>query len=375
MDRFGIGQVRLPEFHIDNFRLPVFGNSSGTSGNHEIGLHKSLVDAWYFSGYSNENPPASLVGAKGNALAFLNFAFSLNSGFGIYNFNFRLWGGSDLVNRTSSALKSTLGGEVLMGGRNMSGTAGEAFHVTYPELKIRVTGLTAQSSIRISNLLNDGSKIDVVPLLDVITQDGEYTIPAGEFTITPVEGATASANILYIRHYDNIEGNEITVEQIPSYDGYLCFDGVDDYIVWKTSPILEDYTVICKRKWFNTDLIPIKAIASKRKSGVKMDGAFIFERITNASVWALNYGFNTYIEISQQDVVYQTASSYNGHYALKRGTLTDTELLSLGSAGPGYEFAQCAIAYFALYSRTLTTQEIEKEKVKLEAEWNKRLIK
>lgn len=346
-------------------------------GGRKAAFHSSLVDAWFMSGYSNDNPPASLVGAKGNALAFRNFAFSLNSGFGIYNFNFRLWGGSDLVNRTSSSLKSTLGGEVLMGGRNMSGTAGEAFHVTYPELKIRVTGLTAQSFIRISNLLNDGSKIDVVPLLDVITQDGEYTIPAGEFTITPVEGATASANILYIRHYDNIEGNEITVEQIPSYDGYLCFDGVDDYALWDSAPTQDDYTIICKRKWFNADQTSTKVIASKRDDLLSVNGAFTFEKIGKDNIYSYSHGSYSKIVLSQSDIVYQTVDSYNGTTPIKRGSLLDTQSFVLGAGlpGSGYESAECAIAYFALYSRTLTTQEIEKEKVKLEAEWNKRLIK
>ena len=158
-----------------------------------------------------------------------------------------------------------------------------------------------------------------------------------------------------------------------SYEGSLVFDGVDDYALWNSSPILEDYTVICKRKWFNTDLTSTKAIASKRKFGNKLGGAFMFERITaTIGVRAYNYGVGTSIEMSQQDVAYQTASSYNGHYALERGTLTDTELLLLGSAGLGYEFAQCAIAYFALYSRTLTTQEIEKEKERLNEEWLKR---
>ena len=59
MDRFGIGQIRLPGFDLGCFRLPVFGDASGTSGNHENRLHKSLVDTWYFSEYSNDNPPRS----------------------------------------------------------------------------------------------------------------------------------------------------------------------------------------------------------------------------------------------------------------------------------------------------------------------------
>lgn len=48
----------------------------------EISFDKSLVDAWFMSGYSNDNPPASISGYKGHELVLKNFAFTPNSGFG-----------------------------------------------------------------------------------------------------------------------------------------------------------------------------------------------------------------------------------------------------------------------------------------------------
>lgn len=48
----------------------------------EISFDKSLVDAWFMSGYSNDNPPASISGYKGHELVLKNFAFTSNSGFG-----------------------------------------------------------------------------------------------------------------------------------------------------------------------------------------------------------------------------------------------------------------------------------------------------
>lgn len=44
-------------------------------------LDASLVDAWIFSGYRNEDAPASVSGEKGHALTLRNFAFTEGSGF------------------------------------------------------------------------------------------------------------------------------------------------------------------------------------------------------------------------------------------------------------------------------------------------------
>lgn len=58
-------------------------------GGRKATFHNSLVDAWFMSGYSNENPPEEVVGVKGGKMALKNFAFSLNSGFGKYNVDFK----------------------------------------------------------------------------------------------------------------------------------------------------------------------------------------------------------------------------------------------------------------------------------------------
>lgn len=44
-------------------------------------LDASLVDAWVFSGYKNEDAPESVSGLKGNALSLRNFAYTEGSGF------------------------------------------------------------------------------------------------------------------------------------------------------------------------------------------------------------------------------------------------------------------------------------------------------
>ena len=45
------------------------------------GLDPSLVDAWVFSGYKNEDAPAAVTGERGTELTLRNFAYTAESGF------------------------------------------------------------------------------------------------------------------------------------------------------------------------------------------------------------------------------------------------------------------------------------------------------
>lgn len=376
MDRFGIGQVRLPEFHIDNFRLPVFGNSSGTSGNHEIGLHESLVDAWYFSGYSNENPPEEVVGVKGGKMALKNFAFTLGTGFGMYHYNFRNGIIQSSVSTTPYTLKYSGDGYKNLWFMRRNGSTGSPLNYEYGAFKFKVTGLKDGASIRIHKTEYNGISQQTDYLTDKIYEDGVYTVPGGRDGVSPAgSNYYAYVDLMMIILDDNPKDNLITIELLPAeYEGYLCFDGVDDYAECNGLPILENYTLICRRGWIAKPETGVTALASKRTSGGIVDGAFNLERMTSTSRWTISYGSLSNIVFSEEDVIYQTSLSYNGS-VISRGTAKDTSILILGEEGLKSNFAECAIAYFALYSRTLTTQEIEKEKVKLEAEWNKRLIK
>lgn len=154
------------------------------------------------------------------------------------------------------------------------------------------------------------------------------------------------------------------------YDGALVFDGVDDYGICTGLPILDDYTVVCKREIINKET---GSVASKRTSSSQWDGAFIFERNNQLT----SFGQNNYRTIQQNNVSYMTTTSYNGN-TISRGSLQDTEYLVLGADGfnidlnRAHGFSNCAIYYFALYNKSLTPEEIETEKERLNEEWLKR---
>lgn len=174
-----------------------------------------------------------------------------------------------------------------------------------------------------------------------------------------------------------VKGNEIVLRNFAftsesgfgegAYEGALVFDGVDDYGICNNLPILNDYTVICRREIINKES---GAIASKRTSPSQWDGAFIFERNNQLT----SFGQNNYRTIQQNNVSYMTTTSYNGD-TISRGALQDTEYLILGADGfnidlnRAHGFGNLAIYYFALYDKSLTPEEIEEEKVKLENYW------
>lgn len=148
-----------------------------------------------------------------------------------------------------------------------------------------------------------------------------------------------------------------------NYEDALVFDGVDDYGICTGLPILDDYTVICRRVLENNTK---NVVASK--SVVAGNGAFIFEYGNNAtySFSEYTYGLNMNLKDS---VSYQTKNSYNGS-VITVGTANDTDTLTLGIIREGdNRLLEGAIYYFALYNKSLTPEEVEEEKVKLENYW------
>lgn len=151
-----------------------------------------------------------------------------------------------------------------------------------------------------------------------------------------------------------------------NYEGALVFDGVDDYGICTGLPILDDYTVICRREIINKDYYLIAS-----KSTVFGKGAFIFELIQNRTNHCYSFAADNQINLYNSEISWQTKNSYNGSM-ITMGNGEDTDTLTLGIIRVGDEsrrFLHGAIYYFALYNKSLTPEEVEEEKVKLENYW------
>lgn len=235
--------------------------------------------------------------------------------------------------------------------------------------------------IRISQYTNIGA----VVLGEWLLPEGEQSGPSFHQSLVDAWFMSGLSNADKPSSIRGIKGNEMQLKNFAftsesgfgegAYEGALVFDGVDDYGICTGLPILDDYTVICRR-----EIVSIKnnsAVASKRTDGSMWNGAFTFERQSiNTNNYLLNYGASNSIPLAQNSVSYQTSFSYNGT-TINRGTAEDTDQLSLGCAlvtttGMPYEFLNCVIYYFALYNKSLTPEEIETEKERLNEEWLKR---
>lgn len=305
-------------------------------------FNPSLVDAWFMSGLSNSDKPTQIVGVKKNKLQLKNFAYALNSGFGKYAVN---WNGfvkatanANFTN-TDSSIHLT---EILVADGKFLQTNADG---TIEACQIKVEGITDDIKLRYVSYAEDGT--------------GTYTYLKNGINNLPISykkytGFAASV----------VGACNITITQLPSaYEGALVFDGVDDYGICTGLPIFDDYTVICRRVLENN----VKNVVAS-KSVVAGNGAFIFEYGNNAT-----YSFSEYtsgLDVNLKDSVsYQTKNSYNGS-TITVGNADDTDTLTLGIIREGdSRLLKGAIYYFALYNKSLTPEEVEEEKVKLENYW------
>lgn len=304
-------------------------------------FNPSLVDAWFMSGLSNSDKPTQIVGVKKNKLQLKNFAYALNSGFGKYAVN---WNGfakttanANFTN-TDSSIHIT---EILVAAGKFLQTSADE---TVAACKVKVEGITDDIKLRYVSYAEDGT--------------GVYTYLKNGINDLPISYKK------YTGFAASVVGScNITITQLPTaYEGALVFDGVDDYGICNNLPILTDYTVICRRVIENdTNVVASKSI-------VAGNGAFIFEYANNAT-----YSFSEYtsgLNMNLKDSVsYQTKNSYNGS-VITVGTANDTDTLTLGIIREkDSRLLKGAIYYFALYDKSLTPEEVEEEKVKLENYW------
>lgn len=230
----------------------------------------------------------------------------------------------------------------------------------------------AGKRIRISQYTNIGA----VVLGEWLLPEGEQSGPSFHQSLVDAWFMSGPSNSDKPSSITGVMGNEMILKNFAftsesgfgegNYEGALVFDGVDDYGICTGLPILDDYTVICRRVLENN----VKNVVTS-KSVVAGNGAFIFEYGNNAT-----YSFSEYtsgLAVNLKDSVsYQTKNSYNGS-TITVGNADDTDTLTLGIIREGdSRLLKGAIYYFALYNKSLTPEEIETEKERLNEEWLKR---
>lgn len=196
--------------------------------------------AWTVTGKTNEDEDRATIAnitGNGNDLVLSNFAFSGNSGYGEYAYNF-----SD----TSWISISDYG--VISDKTSKSFNIKSFVLADYPVLytAVKKDSSIKKVKIKVTNSIPGfyfGNK-PANQIIDLST-DGIYEIPSYNSPNDDTQYGFRCSNVN--------DSCNITIEQIPEYEGYLVTDGVDDIAFSNTVVYEADFTFIGEWKFIQKD--------------------------------------------------------------------------------------------------------------------------
>ena len=192
--------------------------------------------AWTVVGKTNEDEDRATIAnitGNGNDLVLSNFGFAEGSGYGLYaeNYNGRRW-----IKSTDRADLTWTSYSVNITSVKVAST--QLYYQSYPEqpsfivpsYKIKVYGLKDGQTLSYKQATSEGQQ------LYKISEDGTYTLPSFPFK---ANGDWYGFTLNKVQ-----ESCDITIEQIPEYEGYLVTDGVDDKITSSAFKMGKDFTIV-----------------------------------------------------------------------------------------------------------------------------------
>lgn len=193
--------------------IPFKNNALGQGRIISPDLLASLKAVVICDGKSNDDSDRAVLRNlvdKDNPFVASNFAWKLNSGYGGYNYDytsgFDTQGTSKIINKNTVHI-------------NQFTNQVQFFKIVAPYIgKIKVSGLSENILyLQVYSSVNEDNKI-------IITKDGIYDININE---------TSGSVFFFIRRYSTTTTTtaDVTIEQLPSHDGALVFDGVNDRVI------------------------------------------------------------------------------------------------------------------------------------------------
>lgn len=313
-----------PETHIKKDGIYIFPNNNlyfgfAVNKTGDCNITITQLPTSILKDLSGNGNHAYLYGGKGK----------LNSGMGLYKVDFTSW--------RKSSVQTEVKPDVVKVTPNTSNYLfiQYANSVEIPSYKIKVIGL-GDNVLKYQYATENGRKeINIV--------EGENELPT-----------SIKVSNDYQIGYRLTPGTSVfTITQIPDYPNQLCYDGTM-YAVCYGFPILEDYTVMADRTWFENEGNRVFIT----KGNIWPNCAFVFEKI-NASLGSETFSFSksTNIDdlIGKSGITYQTKQSYNGKI-IGVGTSSDGDILLIGGQLKG-EYIGCH-GKIIIADRSFTEDEI-----------------
>lgn len=225
--------------------------------------------AWTVVGKTNEDEDRATIAnitGNGNDLVLSNFGFAEGSGYGLYAENYA---GGRWVQSTDRGDLTWTSYSVNITSVKVAST--QLYYQSYPEqpsftvpsYKIKVYGLKDGQTLSYKQVTSEGQQIYK------ISEDGTYTLPSFPFKAN---------GDWYGFTLDKIQETcDITIEQIPEYEGYLVTDGVDDRVVSRSFTLNKDWTIVGNWKMLQPE-------ANKLSGIVKQNSLFIYNHVDGLNI-------------------------------------------------------------------------------------------
>ena len=290
-------------------------------------------------GLSNDTPEADWYlkdfSGNGHDMTLYNFAKKLGSGIGKYEVDFNTWIPQSYVadsTYTSNKLHITniKGGNAIL--YTKKGTNA---------MKVKITGI--QSFNLVYRYITEN---DVWEALEV-DRDGIYELPASTTTTkTYYTGFT-------VPYYTG--DCDITIEQIPDYEGALVSDGIDDYGKVTGVPIYKDYTVVADRTVIGT-LEQLDGGVSAKCTNY-LNGSFVMDYKDSAFSFG---GQKFLIHTLSRIISYQSKYISNGK-EIVAGNSSDVSDLYVGKLGIDDRYSAIALYSYLLFPYSLSKFLLERQ--------------
>lgn len=214
-----------------------------------------------------------------------------------------------------------------------------------PSMKVKVTGISSS----VESLIYRYSVIDDKDYYIDITSDGIYELPQ-------TNGKNWEGFRIIGKNFN------ISVEQIPSYAGALCLDGVNDFGQFVGDLGLKDYTLIMNRAYNNLINNQVPLISSNI---VEDQTPFIVEHWnTGSNAISFSYGTSRTTDIPldiNKKIVYQSTYSYMGYVIPKGNAISTGNGITLGKFGNGVQYSAICLWSLMLFPYSLSEFLLERQ--------------
>lgn len=238
LNKLSLNTIGLNRIGLNRIGSPSVGSSATDRPYISPDVLSSLAGVWIADGKSNTDPDRNIIKNKlpgrGGDFELLNFAYKLNSGYGKYEEDFTAWGrdASELLDvRPDKVIISDVGG---INSYRMIIWKGNTHTKAF---KAKVTGIPRNGRLIYSYAQNEGDALTNIS----IDNDGVYEFPYSY-------GFTNGHGFLIDSGTELEDWIGCTIEFIPSLQGSLCTDGVNDMIVSQNTVeemgITDKFTVV-----------------------------------------------------------------------------------------------------------------------------------